>query len=463
MTRNAALQRVQTYFDKGMFQSELGDLVAFETESQEPASAPKLRDYLDLAMLPRLTGMGFTCRIIDNPDPRGGPLLLGTRHEGDDLTTVLTYGHGDVIRAQHDQWREGLQPFVLTVEGDRLYGRGTADNKGQHLINIAALEAVLAENGCLGFNIKIVIEMSEEVGSGGLAQVFRDHKKELAADVLIASDGPRLQPDVPTLFMGSRGGATFDLVVNLRDGAHHSGNWGGLLADPAMILSHALASVTDKRGQILVPEWRIDSLTDDVRAALKDLPIDGGDGPQIDRDWGEEALTPAERAFGWNSFAILAMKSGVPEAPVNAISGHARATCQLRYVVGTDPDAILPALRAHLDRAGFPDVMIEAHDRSIFAATRLDPTHPWVGFVAASVRATVGRDPHILPNLAGSLPNDCFADILGLPTIWVPHSYRGCSQHAPDEHALKPLCREALQIMAGIFWDIGHQDSAPVP
>jgi len=459
MTRNAALQRVQTYFDKGTFRSELGDLVAFETESQEPAAGPKLRDYLDQAMLPRLTEMGFSCRIIDNPDPRGGPLLLGTRHEGDNLTTVLTYGHGDVIRAQHDQWREGLQPFVLTEEGDRLYGRGTADNKGQHLINIAALEAVLAENGCLGFNIKIVIEMSEEVGSGGLAQVFCDHKDELAADVLIASDGPRLQPDVPTLFMGSRGGATFDLVVDLRDGAHHSGNWGGLLADPAMILSHALASITDKRGQILIPEWRTDSLTDDVRAALKDLPIEGGTGPRIDHEWGEEALTPAERAFGWNSFAILAMKSGVPEAPVNAISGHARATCQLRYVVGTDPDTILPALRAHLDRAGFTGVAIEAHDRSIFAATRLDPTHPWVGFVAASVRATVGRDPHILPNLAGSLPNDCFADILGLPTIWVPHSYRGCWQHAPDEHALKPLCREALQVMAGIFWDIGHEDS----
>ena len=60
-----------------------------------------------------------------------------------------------------------------------------------------------------------------------------------------------------------------------------------------------------------------------------------------------------------------------------------------------------------------------------------------------------------LAYLAGSLPNDSFADILGLPTIWVPHSYRGCSQHAPDEHVLKPLCRDALRIMTGVFWDVG--------
>lgn len=91
-----------------------------------------------------------------------------------------------------------------------------------------------------------------------------------------------------------------------------------------MILAQALATITDKRGQIRIPEWRPDSLTPAVRAALDGLPIDSADGPAINADWGEEDLTPVERAYGWNSFAILAMKSGVPEAPVNAISAHAR-------------------------------------------------------------------------------------------------------------------------------------------
>ena len=456
MTRDAAISHVTDYFDAGTFQSDLAGLVAFRTESQNPAQEARdesLR-YLREAMLPRLEALGFACEIIDNPDPRGGPLLLGERVEAEGLPMVLTYGHGDAVLGQEGMWREGLTPWEIVEEGDRLYGRGTADNKGQHLVNIAALEAVLATRGSLGFNTRIVIEMSEEVGSVGLPEVFEQYKDRLTADVLIASDGPRLQPEVPTMFMGSRGGTTFDLVVETHEGAHHSGNWGGLLADPAMILAHALACITDARGQIKVPEWRPDSLTDSVRAALRDLPVAGGEGPAVDPDWGEESLTPAERVFGWNSFAVLAMVSGVPEAPVNAISGWARATCQLRYVVGTDPEEVIPALRRHLDAHGFERVKIRAHDRGFFAATRLDPEHPWAQFVGDSIRKTAG-ELHVLPNLAGSLPNDSFTDILEVPTIWVPHSYRGCSQHAPNEHILKPVSRDALRVMAGVFWDVG--------
>jgi hypothetical protein len=71
------------------------------------------------------------------------------------------------------------------------------------------------------------------------------------------------------------------------------------------------------------------------------------------------------------------------------------------------------------------------------------------------VRWSAGKKPAVLPNIGGSLPNDTFADILGLPTVWVPHSYAGCSQHAPNEHALLSLTEEALRIMTGLFWDIG--------
>ncbi|MCX7560411.1 M20 family metallopeptidase [Sulfitobacter sp. F26204] len=461
MTRDSAIEAVTDYFEKGTFQSELATLVSHPTESQIPDAAPALRRYLVEVIQPRLEKIGFSTEILENPDPRGGPLLIGERHEAENLPTILTYGHGDVIRAQEGMWREGLAPFQLVEEGDRLYGRGTADNKVQHLINIAALEAVLAVRGSLGFNVRIVLEMSEEVGSSGLADVFRSHKDRLTADVLIASDGPRLQPDVATIFMGSRGGVTFDLELTLREGAHHSGNWGGLLADPALIMAHALATITDRRGQIQIAEWRPDSLTDDVRQALDGLPVTGGDGPEVDTEWGEESLTLAERVYGWNSFAVLAMTSGVPDAPVNAISASARATCQLRYVVGTNPQDILPALRRHLDAHGFEAIKIRPHDRGFFAATRLDPKHPWVGFVIGSIQRSTGKPPHVLPNLAGSLPNDSFTDILGLPTVWIPHSYRGCSQHAPDEHVLKSLSHDALRLMAGLFWDIGEGGTPP--
>lgn len=457
MTREAAVSHATDHVDSGRLQSELAHLVGYRSESQNPDRRDVLQDYLAQAILPRLTAAGFDCAIHDNPDgpAKGGPILLGTRIEDPSLPTILTYGHGDVIWGQAGQWLDDLDPFALTDRGDRLYGRGAADNKVQHLVNIAALESVLAVRGKLGFNVKIVIEMSEEIGSPGLSRMMQIHRDALKADVLIASDGPRLSAERPTMFMGSRGGVSFDLVVSLRKGARHSGNWGGLLADPAIILTQALATITDARGRLQIPEWRPDSLTPDIREALRDLPI-GTDGElQIDADWSEEDLTPAERAYGWNSFAILAMKAGIPEAPVNAIAPSATARCQLRYVVGTDVDRILPALRQHLDDRGFDKVRIQPTDRGIFGATRLNPDHPWVTYVRSSLKRTTGKDPHVLPNLAGSLPNDCFADVLGLPTIWIPHSYLGCNQHAPNEHVLKPVCREAMQVMAGLYWDIG--------
>ncbi|WP_102106712.1 M20 family metallopeptidase [Oceaniglobus roseus] len=453
--RDAAIAAAGAYFDDGGFVADLGRLVALRTESQVADNLGPLRAYLEAEMIPMLEGLGCACTVLDNPAPGGGPFLVAERHEGDDLPTVLTYGHGDVIRGQDAAWRDGLAPFALTVEGERLYGRGTADNKGQHLVNLRALRAVLETRGRLGFNLKALIETGEETGSPGLRELCAAERERLKADVLIASDGPRLQPDRPTLFMGARGAVNFVLRVRFREGAHHSGNFGGLIADPSIVLAHALATITGPKGEIRVEGWRPDSLTPDIRAALAELPV-GGAGPEVDPTWGEPGLSPAERAFGWNSFAVLAMTSGVPEAPVNAIAGEARATCQLRFVVGTDPARILPDLRAHLDASGFGMVGIEPAREGFFPATRLPPDHPWVRFVAASLEEVTGKAPHILPNLAGLLPNDCFAEVLGMPTVWVPHSYAGCSQHAPNEHMLAPVAREALLAMTGLFWDIGE-------
>ena len=193
-----------------------------------------------------------------------------------------------------------------------------------------------------------------------------------------------------------------------------------------------------------------------MRRALADCEVDGGsDGPTIEPDWGEPGLSPAERVFGWCSFEVLACKTGNPETPVNAIPARAWASCQLRFVVGIAPDDILPALRRHLDRQGFPMVQVASARDEMFQATRLDPDDPWVQWVVASIADSSGKKPALLPNLGGSLPNDIFTDVLGLRTIWVPHSYPGCSQHAPNEHLPSALLREALGIMTGLYWDLG--------
>jgi acetylornithine deacetylase/succinyl-diaminopimelate desuccinylase-like protein len=184
--------------------------------------------------------------------------------------------------------------------------------------------------------------------------------------------------------------------------------------------------------------------------------VGGGPGdPAIDADWGEPGLTAAERVFAWNTLDVLAYRTGNPEFPVNAIPPSAKAHLHMRFVVGTDVTQLRAQVQQHLARHGFAD--IEVSEPVLMAATRLDPDNPWVPFTLASIERSTGRAPVLLPNLGGSLPNDVFADILGLPTVWVPHSYPACQQHAPDEHLLLPVVRQALVLMTGLFWDLGDQ------
>lgn len=459
MTRDAAIQLAKNAFDDGSFKKDLTKRINRPTESQNPARHAELLSYMAEELQPAFEAMGFECQSLTHPKAKA-PFLYAQRIESPDLPSVLGYGHGDVIRGLESEWREGLSPWALTELEGRWYGRGIADNKGQHSVNLQALACVLAQRGRLGFNAKYLIEMGEETGSPGLKEVCQDHATLLKADLLIASDGPRLSADRPTLFLGSRGCINFDLSIESRAGAHHSGNWGGLISNPGIQLAHAISCIVSERGEIKVPEWKPASLPDAVRRVLADCQVDGGaNGPAIEPDWGQPGLSPAERVFGWCSFEVLAFKTGNPDNPVNAIPPRAKATCQLRFVVGIDSDDILGALRRHLDQHGFGYVQIKPSGDEVFKATRIDPDDAWVTWAAKSLQNTTQKTPAILPNLGGSLPNDIFTDVLGLKTVWVPHSYPGCSQHAPNEHLPPELLREALQVMTGLYWDLGAGDT----
>ena len=461
MSRAQAIQQALACFDDGRFQQTLARRVAYRTESQDAASGPILHAYLRDEIAPHLKTLGFTSRIVDNPVPGKSPFLLAERLEPDAAFTLLTYGHGDVVRGYDAQWRDGLKPWEIVVEGNRWYGRGTADNKGQHTINLTALEQVLAaRGGRLGYDVKIILEMGEEDGSPGLNEVCAQHCELLAADLFIASDGPRVSASRPTMFLGSRGVFNFDLHVNLREGGHHSGNWGGLLRNPGIRLAHAIGTLIDAHGRILVPGLLPPALPDSVRNALRDIEIGGGpNDPEIDTGWGEPGLSPAERVIGWNSLEVLAFTTGNPSMPVHAIPAQARAHCHMRYVVGSDVANFLSHVRQHLDAHGFDDVEVRGTGVHM-AATRLDPDDAWVRWGLASMQRSTGKRPALLPNLGGSLPNDVFSETLGLPTLWVPHSYAACSQHAPNEHILADLTRESLHIMAGLFWDLAEEGPA---
>ncbi len=468
MGRDAAIDRALVYFDdEDGYWSDLARRVAIPTECQKPDRTPELYQYLEQEMRPAFEAMGYTCAVYDNPVDGLGPVLLATRMEDESLPTVLGYGHGDVVRGHEGRWAEGRDPWTLTRDGDRVYGRGTADNKAQHSVHMGALKAILDERGALGFNSKFMIETGEENGSKGLKEMVAAHKQDFAADIYFASDGPRVDMAEPNLTLGCRGARNFDLVVDMRDGGHHSGNWGGLLANPGVILGNAIATMADVNGKILVDGWRPPPISNSVRDALKDVKREGGDNaPEINPDWGEPGLTAPEKVYAWNTFEVLAFVTGNPDKPVNAVPPRAHANCQLRYVVGTDPDNIIPALRKHLDDQGFPMIAIHepppAND-GVFAAARTDPDHPWAIWMKEAVRRSTGKPTAVLPNSGGSICNDVFQDVLGIPFVWMPLSYTGCSQHAPNEHILWSLTREGMGLVTGVYWDLGDPATAYRP
>lgn len=443
--------------------------VARRTESQAPGNGAAAQAYLAEEIVPELTALGFESTIHDNPESDEHPLLIASRIEDPGLPTVLLYGHGDVQFAHDSQWADGLDPWVLSRDGDRLYGRGSADNKGQHTVNSLALRTVLGsldtggdsggsadtDPGCdgLGYNVKILMETAEEAGSRGLKAFAAAHRDDLDADLFLASDGPRIAAEYPTLFLGSRGALNFRLVVHDRDGDHHSGNWGGKLRNSATVLAAAINSLVDGNGVIRIAALRPEDPPASVFEAVAKLPEVVEEGsPETDPDWGEPGLTSAEKVFAFNVVEVLALKAGDPDQVVNAIPGAAEAHMQLRYVVGTDVDDFEGKVRAHLEGEGIHgvDVVFE----HCMPATRLDPNARVVAAAAESIRQTTGLEAAIEPNLGGTIPNDVFAEVLGLPTVWVPHSYPGCNQHAPDEHALTSILKQGAEIMTGMFWDM---------
>jgi acetylornithine deacetylase/succinyl-diaminopimelate desuccinylase-like protein len=458
-TRVGALNRAMILFDNGSFLQRLESLVAVPTESHPPKHKADLERYCHAVLGPMLAEMGFSIQVLDNPDPVHGPILLATRIEDPKLPTLLFYGHGDVVRAMPERWRKDLDPYRMKIEGDRIYGRGVVDNKGQHLLGIDAMRAVIAERGSLGFNAKVMVETGEEAGSPCLLPFLRQHKDLFTADLFVALDGPRVSLEVPDITLGTRGGVAMDLVVNLREGGHHSGHWGGLLKDAGVVLAHAIAAIISRDGRILVPGWRPTHVPEAVRLASAAVISESLPGaPVPEADWGEPGLSNSDRIYAWNSAIVLASISGQPEAPVNAVGGTARARLQLRHTADTRSEDVVPALRAHLDTQGFEDVeVVLVTERDMFPASRTDPNNPWVRLVVESFSQTAGRAPNVIPNIGASGPSEYFREVLDVPVIWIPHSYGGCGQHGPDEHGLGSLFREGLGLMAGLWWDLGEK------
>lgn len=268
---------------------------------------------------------------------------------------MLLYGHYDVQPPDPlDAWIS--PPFEPTIRNGRLYARGVGDNKGQHFAQILAIESLLACRGALPCNVKILLEGEEEIGSPQMPAFVREHRDQLAADLVITADGPVDESGRSRVLFGVRGIISFELRARGANRDLHSGNWGGVAPNPIWTLVHLLATMKNERGEITIDGFygNVLPLSKLERQALENLPVDA---EAIKRSLGiAEFDAPQNRGYferlsAWPTLMINGLHGGYAGPGSKTVLPHeAFAKCDIRLVEAQSTEEIFAKVQAHVQR-----------------------------------------------------------------------------------------------------------------
>ncbi|MEE8129084.1 MAG: dipeptidase [Vicinamibacterales bacterium] len=374
-------------------------------------------------------------RLIETP---GYPVVYGDWLGAPGAPTILFYGHYDVQPVDPlDLWES--PPFEAAVREGEIYARGAADDKGQIFMHFKAVEAVMKQVGRLPVNIKFILEGEEEVGSAHLDEFVRDHKDQLAADVVVISDSPMFDRGVPSICYGLRGLVYFQIDLRGTKTDLHSGSFGGAVANPAFVLAQLLAQMKDRGGRVKIPGFydAVQPLTEEERAEFKRLPFhekryrqDLG-APKL---FGERDYTTLERVWARPTFEVNGLLSGfTAEGAKTVIPAVAMAKVSMRLVPNQDPDQVALLFEAYLKKVTPKTVELKI--------TRMHGGKPWMTdfdnrFVQAAGRAIergFGQRP-VFNREGGSIPVvSTFQEVLGLPSVLFGVGLPDENAHAPNE------------------------------
>jgi acetylornithine deacetylase/succinyl-diaminopimelate desuccinylase-like protein len=387
----------------------------------------------------------------------GWPLVLGHRAGPPGAPTVLVYGHYDVQPPDPvDAWAS--PPFEPEVRDGRLYGRGGADNKGQHLAQLLAVESLLATRGELPCTVKVLLDGEEEIGSPHLAGFAAAQRELLSADLVVWSDGPVDPGGGWRLVFGVRGIASFELRARGANRSLHSGNWGGVAPNPLWTLVHLLATMRDAQGRITVDGFgdEVEPLGAAERAALDRLPVDV---EAVKADLGLERLdAPVDRGFAerlaaWPTLTINGLHGGYGgQGTQTVLPAEAVAKCDVRLVHAQRADDVYGKLEAHVRRHA-PGVELVRQGSMEPSRTPMDSA--WTAPIRAGMAIAQGAEPLLVPVLGGSLPLHVFTGVLGLPTFGIPLGNPDQANHAPNENLDLERFHTGIKTAAAVLTKLG--------
>jgi acetylornithine deacetylase/succinyl-diaminopimelate desuccinylase-like protein len=378
-------------------------------------------------------GLGIDAVVLPTA---GWPMVYGERLDAPGAPTVLLYGHYDVQPPEPlELWHS--PPFEPEIRGGRIYGRGVGDNKGQHLAQILALEALLACRGKLPCNVKLLLEGEEEVGSPQMPEFVGSHRDRLRCDLVITADGPVHESGRNCVMFGVRGVMSFELRARGANRDLHSGNFGGVAPNPLWTLVHLLATMKDAGGHITVDGFydNVRPPTELERAALAALPADV---EAVMADLGLRRLdAPAERDYAerlalWPTLTINGLHGGYGgPGSKTVLPCEAVAKCDIRLVDGQTAEEIFHKVREHVRRHA-PEVEVVWQGGMDPSKTPLDS--PYTAPLVAGLSAALGEEPLLMPAMGGSLPEYVWTRILGVHSFVVPYANADEANHAPNEN-----------------------------
>jgi acetylornithine deacetylase/succinyl-diaminopimelate desuccinylase-like protein len=369
----------------------------------------------------------------------GHPLVYADWLHAPGKPTVLCYGHYDVQPADPlELWT--TPPFEPTERDGNLYGRGTADDKGQMYSHIKAIEALKAATGTLPVNIKFLVEGEEEIGGASIAKYVAENPEKLRADVALVSDTAMYAEGMPTLCIGLRGLVYMEVEATGPKRDLHSGLYGGAAPNAVYGLIELLAKAKDADGTLQIP-----GIYSDVEepaaaeiASWKSLPFQ--ESEFLSKEVGSTRLTGEpgrmvlERVWSRPTFEVHGIAGGFTGAGAKTvIPAKATAKVSIRLVPRQNPETVIAAFRQWVASNTPQGIQTSVRVLSSGPGLVVDPEHPAIRVAARAFGDVFGK-PTVFVRSGGSIPivGD-FATHLGIPTILMGFGLPDDGLHSPNE------------------------------
>ena len=417
------------------------------------------------------------------------PILLAERTFPNAERTLLVYLQSDGQPVDPARWdQESPYEPVLRERGEdgewhdipwdrldgewdpewRIFARSTSDSKGQNVKFLAALSALDAAGITPDFNIKVIVDSEEELGSPNLPAAVQRYRDNLAADMLVIFDGPRHPTNQPTLTFGARGIATITLTVYGPRVPQHSGHYGNWLPNPALRLTQVLTSMKDEYGRVTIPGFYDGVVLDDAtRAVLARVPDDEA---AIKRQLGivetDSVGATLQQARQYPSLNIRGMASGwVGVQRRTIVPAFATAEIDVRLVKESDPQRLLRLIQRHVEGLGYYVIdrePTEAERQSrpriatftsniSYAAYRTEMDSDIGRWLTDAMVHLFGEEPIKIRTSGGSIPISPFVATLNIPAVTVPTVNPDNNQHSPNENIRLGNFVEGIQVMLAIL------------